>query len=63
MMGKNTLHNSVQDWSAAAVKPSWRLPEAVPDLGPPAAWWKGLLIVAVFLQVAWVIALVAMATR
>ncbi|MGO9114581.1 MAG: hypothetical protein ACLP9L_35645 [Thermoguttaceae bacterium] len=46
-----------------AAKQAWRLAERVPAAGPPGPAWKWLLAVAVVAQAAWIIALVAMATR
>ena len=45
----------------SAAKPAWRLAEAVPERGPPGPAWKWLLAAAIFVQAAWIIALVAMA--
>ncbi len=48
---------------SAAAKPAWRLREPVLQPGPPRSAWKWFLAAAVFVQAAWIIALIAMATR
>ncbi len=54
---------SDRERSATVSKPAWRLPEAVPQPGPPGINWKLLLAAAIVLQAAWIIALVIMAMR
>ncbi len=46
-----------------AARPAWRLPEPVPKAGPPGPIWKFLLAAAILVQVAWIVALIVMATR
>jgi hypothetical protein len=48
---------------AAVAQPAWRLRGPVPPRGQPGAAWKWLLAVAVLVQAAWILALLAMAIR
>jgi hypothetical protein len=47
----------------SAAKPAWRLPELVPQAGPPGPIWKFLLAATILVQVAWIVALIVMATK
>jgi hypothetical protein len=48
---------------APAAKPAWRLSDPRPPQGPPGRGWKWLLAAAIVLQIAWIVALAAMAIR
>lgn len=61
-MLKSKLQDSTQG-QPANTNPAWRLTEPVPDGGPSRFVWKWLLLAAFLLELAWIIALVSMATR